>query len=127
MAKTGTTTGNLKMRSGPGMQYEPPVAFLEPNTLLEILGEEGDWLKVRAAGKEGYVGRKYVSVAAETSEPAKGAAAPAGGIEKRAAPPAGKPGAAPGVAKRPAAPATKAGAPSKAKSKVKPFKDLNEE
>jgi D-alanyl-D-alanine carboxypeptidase len=110
MAKTGTTTGNLKMRSGPGMQFDPPIAFLEPNTTLEILGEEGDWLKVRAAGKEGYVGRKYVSVAAESAAEAAKPAAPAGGIAKREAPPA-----------------TQAGAPSKARSKAKPFQDLNEE
>ena len=62
MAKQGKTTGNLKMRSGPGTQFEPPIAFLVPDTDLEILGEEGDWWKVRAAGKEGYVGKKYVAV-----------------------------------------------------------------
>jgi uncharacterized protein YraI len=62
MTKQGKTTGNLKMRSGPGMQFEPPIAFLEPDTALEILGEDGDWWKVRAAGKEGYVGKKYVAV-----------------------------------------------------------------
>lgn len=87
MAKTGTTTGNLKMRSGPGMEFEPPIAFLEPNTALEILGEDGDWLKVRAAAKEGYVSRKYVNV-----------------VEAPA------PAAPTGIAKRPAAPAQKGGA-----------------
>jgi hypothetical protein len=91
MAKKGKTTGNLKLRSGPGMQYEPPLAFLEPDTELEVLGEEGDWLKVRVAGKEGYVGRKYVALAPEPATPA----APAGGMAKREAPPAPKPGARP--------------------------------
>ena len=67
MAKQGKTTGNLKMRTGPGMQFDPPIAFLVPDTALEILGEEGDWWKVRAAGKEGYVGKKYVAVT-ETAE-----------------------------------------------------------
>lgn len=62
MAKQGKTTGNLKMRSGPGMEFEPPITFLVPNTELEILGEQGDWWKVRHAGKEGYVGKKYVAV-----------------------------------------------------------------
>ena len=62
MAKTGKTTGNLKMRSGPGMQFEPPIAYLVPDTQLEIIDEQGDWLHVRAAGKEGYVGRKYVEI-----------------------------------------------------------------
>jgi hypothetical protein len=62
MAKMGKTTGNLKMRSGPGMEFEPPIAFLVPDTELEILGEQGDWWKVRHGGKEGYVGKKYVAV-----------------------------------------------------------------
>jgi hypothetical protein len=67
MAKQGKTTGNLKMRSGPGMQFEPPIAFLVPDTTLEILGEEGEWWKVRAEGKEGYVGKKYVAVTEATN------------------------------------------------------------
>jgi hypothetical protein len=86
MAKQGKTTGNLKVRSGPGMEFEPPIAYLEPGTALEILGEEGDWLKVRVQGKEGYVGRKYVEFAPEAPTPA--AEKPAGGIGKREAPPA---------------------------------------
>ena len=75
MAQTGKTTGNVKLRSGAGMQFEPPLAFLEPDTTLEVLGEEGDWLHVRVAGKEGYVGKKYVAVSA--AEMHKAAPAPA--------------------------------------------------
>jgi hypothetical protein len=75
MAKQGKTTGNLKMRSGPGMQFDPPIAYLVPDTPLEILGEEGDWWKVRAQGKEGYVGKKYVAVTEAPAEPAKEASA----------------------------------------------------
>ena len=72
MAKTGKTTGNLKMRSGPGMEFEPPIAFLVPDTELEILGEQGDWWKVRHGGKEGFVGKKYVAVSeADAPAPAK--------------------------------------------------------
>ncbi len=78
MAKTGKTTGNLKMRSGPGMEFEPPIAFLVPDTELEILGEQGDWWQVRHGGKEGFVGKKYVAVseslAAEAAAAAKEAA-----------------------------------------------------
>ena len=62
MAKTGVLTGSVKLRSGPGMEFEPPLAFLEPKTTLEILDEKGDWLHVRVQGKEGYVGRKYVTI-----------------------------------------------------------------
>ncbi len=62
MAKTGVVNGNVKLRSGAGMEFEPPLAFLEPKTTLEILDEKGDWLHVKVQGKEGYVGRKYVTV-----------------------------------------------------------------
>jgi len=58
--RKGVTTGNLKLRSGPGMQYDPPIGWLTPDTELEILSEEGDWLHVIVGGKEGYVGKKYV-------------------------------------------------------------------
>jgi hypothetical protein len=80
MAKTGKTTGNLKMRSGPGMEFEPPIAFLVPDTELEILGEQGDWWKVRHGGKEGYVGKKYVAVSDSpaAAAPAKDAPSTAG-------------------------------------------------
>ncbi len=72
MARMGVTTGNLKLRSGPGMQYEPPLDYLIPNTEMEILEEVGaDWLHVKVGGKEGYVGRKYVDI--------KDAPAPAAG------------------------------------------------
>lgn len=67
MSKLGKTTGNLKMRSGPGMEYEPPIAYLVPDTELEILEELGDWLKVKAAGQEGYVGQKYVAITGESA------------------------------------------------------------
>ena len=62
MSKKGTTTANVKMRSGPGMQFEPPIAFLEPNTEVEVLGQEGEWLHVSFKGKEGYIGQAYVKV-----------------------------------------------------------------
>ena len=81
MAKTGKTTGNLKMRSGPGMEFEPPIAFLVPDTELEILGEQGDWWQVRHGGKEGYVGKKYVAVSdSPAPAPAKEAAPSTAGI-----------------------------------------------
>lgn len=102
MAKQGKTTGNLKMRSGPGMQFEPPIAYLVPDTALEILGEEGDWWKVRAQGKEGYVGKKYVAVTevAATVEPKGEGARAAGDVTKGSTParPAVKPAAPKGIA-----------------------------
>ena len=102
MTKQGKTTGNLKLRSGPGMQFDPPIAYLVPDTVLEILGEEGDWWKVRAQGKEGFVGKKYVAVT-ETPPPADTTSAkPAGDTAKGRAPtvtsrPMAKPGPAKGI------------------------------
>ncbi len=110
MSQSGTTTGNLKLRSGPGMQFEPPIAYLEPNTALEVLGEDGDWLRVRVDGKEGFVGKKYVNVSANavpadaddtgikkaepnpTDSGGQHAAGQSGGFAKRSAPPPQKPG-----------------------------------
>ncbi len=69
MSKKGKVTGNVKMRSGPGMQFEPPIAFLEPNTEVEVLGQEGEWLHVSFKGKEGYIGHEYVKVE-ESAAPA---------------------------------------------------------
>lgn len=87
MSKLGKTTGNLKMRSGPGMEYEPPIAYLTPDTELEILEELGDWLKVKAAGKEGYVGHKYVAITGESAPAAPApAAAPAAEAQPKMAP-----------------------------------------
>ncbi len=83
MSKKGTTTGNVKMRSGPGMQFEPPVAFLEPNTEVEVLGEEGEWLHVRFEGKEGYIGHKYVKVE-EIAAPAPSPEKPSSSMARRA-------------------------------------------
>ncbi len=106
MANQGKTTGNLKMRTGPGMQFDPPIAYLVPDTALEILGEEGDWWQVRAAGKEGYVGKKYVAVteAPPAADPPPAAAEGAkqtltAGKGGRGPTPSGRPVGRPGPAK----------------------------
>jgi SH3-like domain-containing protein len=64
----GVTTGNVKMRSGPGMEFEPPIAYLEPNTEVEVLGEEKGWWKVHHKNKDGYIGHKWLKV--EEAKPA---------------------------------------------------------
>ena len=121
MSQSGTTTGNLKLRSGPGMQFEPPLAFLKPNTALEVLGEDGDWLHVRVNGKEGYVGKKYVNLGnAAVAEDANAAgsmkASSSAPLGHAAANPGGddKPETSGGMTKRSAPPPPKAGTPGKA-------------
>jgi N-acetylmuramidase-like protein/SH3 domain-containing protein len=55
----GTATTAVKLRTGPGAD-KPVLAFVLPNTRLEVLGAQDDWLQVRVGGKEGYVGRSFV-------------------------------------------------------------------
>ncbi len=55
----GTTASNAKLRAGPGTDSAVR-AFLLPKTPVEVLGEQGDWLHVKVAGKEGYIGRGLI-------------------------------------------------------------------
>jgi uncharacterized protein YraI len=55
------TIGYLNFRTGPGTGH-PIITTLKPNTPVEIIGESGDWLKVKVDGKEGFVHRNYVSL-----------------------------------------------------------------
>jgi len=88
MSKPGLTTGNVKLRTGPGTEFEPPIAFVETNTTLEILEEQEHWLKVRVkvkdVEKEGYVTSKYVKATGAEAAPAP--AAPATSVAPSAAP-----------------------------------------
>ena len=64
--KMGVVTESLKLRSGPGDEYDPPIGWLKADTKLEILEELEFWLKVKVEGKEGYVGKKYVKFGSPT-------------------------------------------------------------
>ena len=65
--KMGVVTESLKLRSGPGEEYDPPIGWLKADTKLEILEELEFWLKVKVEGKEGYVGKKYVKFGGPTN------------------------------------------------------------
>ncbi len=56
----GTTTSAAKLRSGPGTDGTTVRAFLLPKTPVEVLDEQGDWLHVKVADKEGYIGRSLI-------------------------------------------------------------------
>jgi hypothetical protein len=60
--KIGVVTEGLKLRSGPGEEFDPPIGWLKTGDKLEILEELEFWLKVKVEGKEGYVGKKYVKI-----------------------------------------------------------------
>ncbi|HKP87983.1 MAG TPA: N-acetylmuramidase domain-containing protein [Blastocatellia bacterium] len=66
--RTGTTTTDLRMRSGPGTQFGI-ITLLKPKTNLAILDEQGEWLRVKAANKEGFVNRNFVSLSEEHLDP----------------------------------------------------------
>jgi uncharacterized protein YraI len=63
----GKTTANLRLRAGPGVDH-PTLDFLLPNKKLEILAEEGDWLRVLVGRREGFVARRYVALDAKEAE-----------------------------------------------------------
>jgi uncharacterized protein YraI len=76
---TGKTTVNLNLRSGQGTGSQV-ITVLPVDTEVEILGESGLWLKVRADGHRGWVHGRYVK---KTPEPAPEAAPAPEPLESR--------------------------------------------
>src|SRR5262245_34684402 len=66
--RTGTTTTDLRLRSGPGTQFAV-ITVLKPNTTLAILDDQGEWLRVKAASKEGFVNRNFVLLSDQRNDP----------------------------------------------------------
>lgn len=62
--KPGITTGHLNLRSGPGTQHDV-ITVLPANTEVDVLAQEGDWLRVSALGQVGYVHRAFVALEEE--------------------------------------------------------------
>ncbi|MGL6187089.1 MAG: SH3 domain-containing protein [Clostridium chrysemydis] len=54
-------TSSLRMRSGAGTSHST-VAYLRNGQEFDILGKSGDWYKIKAEGKEGFVHKDYVKV-----------------------------------------------------------------
>jgi hypothetical protein len=69
MTITGTTTANVNFRTGPGTQHGV-ILTLAARATVELIQEQGDWLKVRAVGREGFVHRKFVLLQSATPTPA---------------------------------------------------------
>jgi hypothetical protein len=82
MPTTGTTTANVNFRTGPGTQHSI-ITTLKPQTPVELIQEQGDWLKVRAVNREGFISRKFVHV--------QGTPAPVGEPPKPPPPPPATP------------------------------------
>lgn len=58
---TATTLGHLNLRPGPGIQFGV-LQTVPPDTQLQVLAEEGDWVRVQVDGRQGYVHRDYVKL-----------------------------------------------------------------
>jgi hypothetical protein len=56
----GTTTTRLNLRTGPGTE-NPSLTVLPAGTPLSIIEERGDWLRVAAVGRDGFVHGSFVA------------------------------------------------------------------
>ena len=65
---TATTTTGLNLRTGPGTQFSV-IEVLPPQTVCEVLAQQGDWINVRAQGQPGFVHRKFVVLAGQATDP----------------------------------------------------------
>ena len=64
-ATTGTvSTSHLRLRKEESTSSQV-LALLDENEKVEILGQNGDWYKVKANGKIGYVNKQYIKVKEE--------------------------------------------------------------
>jgi hypothetical protein len=79
MSATGTVTASLlNLRAAPNGSV---IGQLAKGTAVEILADQGEWLKVNANGQVGFVSASFINRAAAGSTPAAsppGAAAPSG-------------------------------------------------
>lgn len=61
---SAATTARVNLRSGPGTQHAV-LTVLPVKTTLEVLETQGDWLRVRTGGRDGFVNRGFVQLATE--------------------------------------------------------------
>jgi hypothetical protein len=57
--RSGATTTTVRLRAGPSLEA-PAVGVVTPNTPVEIVKKEGDWVEVKAADKQGFVHHQFV-------------------------------------------------------------------
>lgn len=73
-SKTGTVTtkcGNLNVRTGPGLNY-PAFTQLPSGSKVDVIGKDGDWLKIRLSDRTGYVHSAYVTLGEAKPDTSKG-------------------------------------------------------
>lgn len=68
MAKTAVVnTETLKLRKGPSTSTTI-LELLDEGEKLEVIEEEGEWVKVKVSGITGYVSKEFVKISGENSE-----------------------------------------------------------
>ena len=65
----GYTTGFVYLREGPGTEYKS-IRQLPPGIEVEIVGGQGDWLRVVVLNQSGFVNRNYISTSPPVQSPA---------------------------------------------------------
>lgn len=65
---SGRTTAAVKLRAGAGTD-QPMLAFLQPKTVVEVLGTQGEWMRVKIDGKEGFVNAGFVVLQDQKVDP----------------------------------------------------------
>ena len=109
MPQTGTVTATeLRLRSAPTTSANNVVTKLPRGTKLQILEDQGDWLKVTANGRTGFVSEAFVAKDVETP-PADGQGTTPGQLATGSQPPAGAQGSAGGQQASAATPSLQAG------------------
>jgi hypothetical protein len=63
-----TTTVDLNLRAGPGTQFAV-LAVLPPQTRVEVVGQQAEWLQVTALGQAGFVHSGFVQSDAQGTDP----------------------------------------------------------
>lgn len=60
----GTTTANVRMRAGAGNETNT-LMFLTPNTVVDVVGQQGDWIQVTHNNRTGFIHRSFIRVDGE--------------------------------------------------------------
>ncbi|MBL8153115.1 MAG: SH3 domain-containing protein, partial [Anaerolineae bacterium] len=66
---TATANQGINVRSGPGLEYNPPIGSLAAGQSAVVLAinPKGDWYKIQYYDGEGWVGRMYVTTQGDIS------------------------------------------------------------
>lgn len=69
MVFSATANQGINVRSGPGLEYNPPIGSLAAGQTVVVLAisPKGDWYKIQYYDGEGWVGRQYVTTQGDIS------------------------------------------------------------